>query len=141
MTHLQKVTLRAIFLSAMIHIVGLSFFSFRVPLQKPSFQPSLNFLGSFLTPYDTKIIKKNPHQIATAKQPVLALPKQQTKNPHINTETDRSLFSRSLPASKKKTLPGRLDTELPESVNIEKKETDEGSYQYTPLKLPDHDRY
>jgi len=138
---LRRIALQAIFFSLIIHVLILNLFSFRLPFKKPPFQPSLNFLGSFLEPYDTQVINKNPPQITIKDQKILTLSHQQKHNPHISAKTDRALLFHSLPASKKKTLPN-YQVILPEiSSNTDKKQKDVEPFEYTPLKLPEHDRY
>ena len=143
MSGLQRITIQALFLSFSIHVIILSLFSFQIPLQKTSFQPFVNFLGSFLDPYDTQSMQKIHPNLSLKKENIILLSNQQKNNPHIATAAPKTILAISLPASKKRTLPNIKIAPITESAeNKENQQQNaEEPFQFTPLKLPEHDRY
>ncbi len=144
MRNLRGIAFQALFLSLAAHIIILSFFSFRIPLKNIPMQPFVNFLGSFLKPYDTQAANKNPPQLNLNNREIATFANQLTTNPHIKTETPRSFLFLSLPTSTKKTLPHqKID---PAAASQDPTAADpnmqnDEPFQYTPLRLPEHDHY
>jgi hypothetical protein len=139
---LKRIALQALFFSLLAHLILLNLFSFRLPLKNAPLKPFVNFLGSFLASYDTQGAKKSPPELNLQKGSVVELSTQQTGNSHVTVETPRALLFLSLPTSTKKTLPNVKVETLPVLEDLEPKQQDEEeSFQYAPLKLPEHDRY
>lgn len=129
----------ALFLSLLCHFIFLGFFSFRMPLKNIPSAPFINFLGSFLGPYDTQVVEKTPLTIEHTSNQKFKIADTSKTQPSLEKATKKDPNVQRLPALPKKTLPiFKAITPLP--TEIENNAT-EDSLGHEPLTLPKNDPY
>jgi hypothetical protein len=135
----RNIFLYALFISIACHLAILSLFSFRMPTQNIPVVPFINFLGSFLGPYDTQIIDKEPPTITAHYEQELKLKNTSENNFLITNKTKKTQGVSRLPSSPKKTLPVfQTTSSMPTPLE---NDTIEDQIKHEPLALPDNDHY
>jgi hypothetical protein len=134
---IKNIFVQAILLSVIFHLIIFSSFSFRMPLQSITQPPFVNFLGSFLTSYDTQTLIEISLPVNIQRTQTLKVPTRATKALPVKVAPQRSSSLQYRSSSSKKTLPVSKTASSATHMEQGKDET----FKPEPLKLPDYDRY
>lgn len=137
----NNVHLRAFFLSIFSLLFISVLFSFRLPEKRSAVPPSINFIGSFLSSFDTqppKDARPIIHALDTKSFPSELLHQARTRQLETNSKRDTPA---TYPlGSFKKTFPV-VFLSSPDPQKTDSNDEGEKIFQHEPLRFPGHDRY